>query len=72
MVSINQIVFTGGPQLGELEAGAVAQFAGAPFAVISGDIACICAVLLTVYRLPFLLRYSAGAAEPRKAQPAAN
>jgi MFS family permease len=63
MVSINQIFFTGGPQLGELEAGAVAQFAGAPFAVISGGIGCICAVLLTVYRWPFLLSYRGDRAE---------
>jgi MFS family permease len=57
VVSINQIFFIGGPQLGELEAGVVAQFAGAPFAVISGGVACICAVLWTVYRWPFLARY---------------
>jgi MFS family permease len=59
MVSINQIFFIGGPQLGELEAGFVAQFAGAPFAVISGGIACVCAVLWTAHRWPFLARYGA-------------
>jgi MFS family permease len=57
MVSINQIFFIGGPQLGELESGLVAQFAGAPFAVVSGGIGCICAVLWTVQRWPFLSRY---------------
>ncbi len=57
MVSVNQIFFIGGPQLGELEAGFVAQFAGAPFAVISGGVGCICAVLWTAYRWPFLARY---------------
>ena len=57
VVSINQIFFIGGPQLGELEAGVVAQFAGAPFAVISGGVGCICAVLWTAYRWPFLARY---------------
>jgi hypothetical protein len=35
----------GGPQLGELEAGLVAQFFGAPFAVITGGIGCILAVI---------------------------
>lgn len=44
MVSINQIFFMGGPQLGEIEAGAVAQVFGAPFAIVSGGIACILAV----------------------------
>ena len=40
MTSINQIFFMGGPQLGEVEAGVVAQLFGAPFAVISGGIGC--------------------------------
>ena len=44
MTSINQIFFTGGPQLGEVEAGAVAQFLGAPFAIVSGGIGCLVAV----------------------------
>jgi MFS family permease len=57
MVSVNQIFFMGGPQLGELEAGFVAQLAGAPFAVISGGVGCICAVLWTAYRWPFMARY---------------
>ncbi len=64
MVSINQIFFIGGPQLGELESGLVAQFAGAPFAVVSGGIGCICAVLWTVYRWPFLARYRGGDGGP--------
>ncbi len=32
MTSVNQIFFQGGPQLGEVEAGLVAQLFGAPFA----------------------------------------
>lgn len=43
MTSINQIFFMGGPQLGELEAGLIAQFFGAPIAVISGGVGCILA-----------------------------
>jgi MFS family permease len=45
MTSVNQIFFQGGPQLGEVEAGLVAQFFGAPFAVISGGLGCILAVI---------------------------
>jgi hypothetical protein len=41
MTSVNQIFFMGGPQLGEVEAGAVAQLFGAPFAVVTGVIGCI-------------------------------
>ncbi|CAG1771921.1 hypothetical protein BAC2_02057, partial [uncultured bacterium] len=49
MTSINQIFFQGGPQLGEIEAGTVAQLFGAPFAVISGGIGCILGTLLIIW-----------------------
>ncbi len=43
MTSVNMIFFMGGPQLGELEAGLVANAWGAPFSVVSGGLACILA-----------------------------
>jgi MFS family permease len=58
MTSINQIFFMGGPQLGEIEAGAVAQFFGAPFAVVSGGIGCILALGWIVRRWPQLRSYN--------------
>lgn len=58
MVSVNQIFFTGGPQLGEIEAGVVAQVFGAPFAVVSGGIACILAIGLIARRWPLLRTYN--------------
>ncbi len=58
MTSINQIFFMGGPQLGEVEAGVVAQLFGAPFAVISGGIGCIVAVSLIARRWPQLRDYN--------------
>jgi MFS family permease len=58
MTSVNQIFFQGGPQLGEIEAGAVAQFFGAPFAVITGGIGCIVGSLLIVWKWPQLTRYN--------------
>jgi MFS family permease len=58
MVSVNQIFFMGGPQLGEMEAGVVAQFFGAPAAVISGGIGCILAVALITRRWPQLRAYN--------------
>ncbi len=69
MTSVNMIFFMGGPQLGELEAGVVAQLAGAPFSVMSGGIGCIVAAGyiwtrargLRDYRLPT----HAADAEPR-------
>jgi MFS family permease len=57
MTSVNQIFFMGGPQLGELEAGLVAQFFGASIAVISGGIGCILAVGWIARRWPQLRTY---------------
>jgi hypothetical protein len=58
MTSINQIFFQGGPQLGEIEAGSVAQFFGAPFAVISGGIGCILGTLFIIWKWPHLMKYN--------------
>jgi MFS family permease len=57
MTSINQIFFMGGPQLGEVEAGVVAQFFGASIAVISGGIGTIVAVWLIIRKWPQLRHY---------------
>jgi len=58
MTSVNQIFFQGGPQLGEVEAGLVAQFFGAPFAVISGGLGCILAVIWINQRWPQIRVYN--------------
>jgi len=57
MTSINMIFFMGGPQLGELEAGMVAQAWGAPFSVVSGGIGCLLAVAWVAWRTPALRHY---------------
>ncbi|MEP7199935.1 MAG: MFS transporter [Chloroflexota bacterium] len=57
MTSINMIFALGGPQLGDLEAGIVAQLWGAPFAVISGGLGCIIAVALMLKFAPALRDY---------------
>lgn len=58
MISINQIFFMGGPQLGEIEAGVVAQLFGAPFAIVSGGIASILIVAWISQRWPMLRTYN--------------
>lgn len=58
MTSVNQIFFMGGPQLGEVEAGSVAQFFGAPFAIISGGIGCIVGTLLIMLKWPQLIKFN--------------
>jgi len=65
MTGVNQIFFMGGPQLGEIEAGAVAQGWGVSFAIISGGIGTILIVLLIAARWRVLLRYDGS--EPAQA-----
>jgi predicted MFS family arabinose efflux permease len=43
MIGVNMVFFMGGPQLGELEAGAVAQWLGAPLSVVTGGLGCLIA-----------------------------
>ena len=43
MTGVNMVFFIGGPQLGELEAGVVANWLGAPFSVVSGGVGCLIA-----------------------------
>lgn len=54
MVSVNMIFFMGGPQLGELEAGVVAGWFGAPFSVVSGGIGCLIAAACVAKVWPVL------------------
>ena len=59
MIGVNMIFFTGGPQLGEMEAGAVANWLGAPFSVVSGGLGCMLAVAWLAVTTPELRRYRA-------------
>jgi hypothetical protein len=57
MTGVNMVFFMGGPQLGELEAGWVAQGFGAPFSVVSGGVACLLATGWVAWRTPSLRAY---------------
>ena len=57
MTGINMVFFMGGPQLGELEAGAVANWFGAPFSVVTGGIGCLIATTWVAVSTPALRRY---------------
>jgi MFS family permease len=57
MIGVNMVFFMGGPQLGELEAGLVANWFGAPFSVVSGGLGCLAATLWTALSTPELRRY---------------
>lgn len=58
MTSVNQIFFMGGPQLGEVEAGIVAQLFGATFAIVSGGVGCLLAIGWIARRWPKLRTYN--------------
>jgi MFS family permease len=57
MIGVNMVFFQGGPQLGELEAGAVANWWGARFSVVSGGIGCLIAVAWVAATTPALRHY---------------
>lgn len=57
MVAINQIFYTGGPRLGEVEAGIVAGFFGAPLSVVIGGIGTLLVVLIVGLKIPALRTY---------------
>jgi MFS family permease len=59
MTGVNMVFFMGGPQLGELEAGVVANWLGATFSVVSGGVGCLLAIGWVAATTPALRRYHA-------------
>ncbi len=57
MTSVNMMFFMGGPQLGELEAGAVAQAFGSVVSVVTGGIGCLLATAWVAWQTPELRLY---------------
>lgn len=57
MTSVNMMFFLGGPQLGELEAGLVAQAFGPVVSVVSGGVGCLLATAWIAWHTPQLLAY---------------
>jgi MFS family permease len=58
MVSLNMIFFMGGPQLGEFEAGAVADWLGAPASVVIGGLGSLLALGWIAATTPELRKYN--------------
>jgi MFS family permease len=57
MTGVNMVFFMGGPQLGELEAGLVANCLGAVISVVSGGAGCMIATAWILATTPSLLAY---------------
>jgi MFS family permease len=60
MQSVTMIFFMGGPQLGELEAGVVAQLFGPVFSVVTGGIGTLVATGALSFAYPSIRRYREG------------
>ena len=57
MMGVNMVFFQGGPQLGELEAGLVANWFGPVVSVVSGGIGCVITTAWILATTPSLLAY---------------
>lgn len=64
MMGVNMVFFQGGPQLGELEAGAVANWLGPVISVVTGGLGCLAATAWVAATTPALRRYRAERDEP--------
>lgn len=71
-MAVTMIFITGGPQLGELEAGLVANAWGAPFSVITGGVGCLLATWWVAASTPELRGYRAAPIGPLRAVAAAD
>lgn len=58
--AIHIMVVTGGPRLGDAEAGVVAHLVSPVFSVVSGGAACVGGVVLLAWLVPAFRRYHAG------------
>lgn len=61
VTAVNLMVVTGGPRLGDVEAGVAASLVGAPASVIVGGIACLLGTGAVAAGFPQLRRYRQGA-----------
>ena len=57
MIGVNMVFFMGGPQLGELEAGLVANWLGAVTSVVTGGLGCMAATVWIASITPALRAY---------------
>ena len=61
LTAMNGLFVIGGPNLGQVRAGAVAALASPPFAVVSGGLLCILSAIAVAFWAPELARYDRAA-----------
>jgi MFS family permease len=64
MMGVNMVFFIGGPQLGELEAGLVANWFGPVISVVSGGTGCLIATGWIAATTPALTEYRSAISQP--------
>ncbi|HEX7492269.1 MAG TPA: MFS transporter [Candidatus Limnocylindrales bacterium] len=67
--SIQSLVVTSGPRLGDAEAAGVAALAGPQFSVVSGGVMCLAGLLVVLRKFPELLAYEHEAVSPSRSGP---
>jgi len=61
LAGIEQVSYTSGPLLGNVEAGVVASVTSVRFSVVSGGVLCVVGVAMAAVLLPVFRRYDARA-----------
>ena len=64
LTAINGMFVIGGPNLGQVRAGAVAALVSAPFSVVSGGLLCVLSAVAVAFWAPELPRYDRSAKAP--------
>jgi hypothetical protein len=67
--AVNIVVVTGGPRLGDLEAGGVAALTSPVFSAVSGGLACVVGVILLGLAVPAFARYRSAPSSATNAPP---
>jgi MFS family permease len=69
LTAMNGLFVIGGPNLGQVRAGAVAALASPPFAVVSGGLLCVLSAIAVAFWAPELPRYDRTAATRDEVSP---
>ena len=69
LTAMNGLFVIGGPNLGQVRAGAVAALASPPFAVVSGGLLCVLSAIAVAFWAPELPRYDRTAATREDVSP---
>jgi MFS family permease len=64
LAGIEQVSYSTGPLLGNVESGGVASLAGVRFSIVSGGVLCVAGVIVAAFALPAFWRYDSRTQSP--------